>query len=457
MANPVLHIKDSYYFEVPKMLYAVEFHSLQDFDGAYETWVSLDDQYQEWHFDRLYDELVRIPEVSLRADMKEEARKEWHRWRHESHDNFGKPFDVYLEEFHQRLVKEYPQWSKAPKNHGIDLVDMPKYLRFESEANEMFWSFLHWRHTAGPAWNEIRREANDVEAFKEYCATNKIEWSPEKIQAYNYHLSGKVLIPQPFARLSNLYEAHPANHWYEVAISKFMIIEVVVALIMIVAFTWLSRRVASGGAPKGKLWNLLETFLVFIRDEIAEPAIGHHDAHRFLPYLWTIFFFVLGCNLMGMVPWAGSPTGTLGVTFGLAALTFAFGMVGGMGRFGFIGYWKNLVPHMDLPLVMAIVIKPMLFLIELLGLVIKHLVLAVRLLANMMAGHLVLLGVMGVAFTAEAVASFEGNTGLWSVAALISIVSCVAFSMLELFVAFLQAYVFTFLSALFIGASLHEH
>ncbi|MEX2025664.1 MAG: F0F1 ATP synthase subunit A, partial [Pirellulaceae bacterium] len=126
-----------------------------------------------------------------------------------------------------------------------------------------------------------------------------------------------------------------------------------------------------------------------------------------------------------------------------------------MARFGFFGYFKNLVPHMDLPLIMAIFIKPMLFVIELLGLLIKHGVLAVRLLANMVAGHLVLLGIMGIAFSAEAVAQF--TNAQWGIAAVISIAACTAFSLLELFVAFLQAYIITFLSAMFIGSVMHEH
>jgi F-type H+-transporting ATPase subunit a len=305
-------------------------------------------------------------------------------------------------------------------------------------------------------WKEIRREANNVAAYKAHCRTHKIEWSEEKLKAYNYHLSGKIVIAQPFnAKLRNLYEAHPANHWYELALSKFMIIELAVALIIAVAFIWLARKVHTGAAPKGKMWNLLETFCVFIRDQVAEPSIGHHDAHRFTPFLWTIFFFVLGCNLMGMLPWLGSPTGTLGVTLALAMVTFLCTLIGGSVRFGALGFFKNLVPHMDLPLIMAIFIKPMLFAIELLGLLIKHGVLSIRLLANIMAGHLVLLAIMGIAFSVDAVMNMANWQ--WAIAAPISILGSATLSLLELFVAFLQAYIFAFLSALFIGAALHEH
>jgi F-type H+-transporting ATPase subunit a len=223
-----------------------------------------------------------------------------------------------------------------------------------------------------------------------------------------------------------------------------------VALILILAFVILAKRVKHGRPAKGRLWNMFEAFLLFIRDEIARPAIGHHDADRFVPLLWTIFMFVLGCNLLGMLPWLGAPTASFSVTLALAAVTFATVIVAGSIRFGVLGFWKNQVPHMGLPMVLAIPIVPMLFAIEVLGLFIKHVVLGVRLLANMVAGHLVLLAVMGLAVAAA-------NSSMWPVTAGISVVGSALFSLLELFVAFLQAYVFTFLSALFIGAAVHHH
>jgi len=180
----------------------------------------------------------------------------------------------------------------------------------------------------------------------------------------------------------------------------------------------------------------------------------------FVPLLWTIFFFVLGCNLMGMVPWAGSPTAAFSVTLALAGITFATVIVFGMIQFGPIGFFLNQIPGMDLPWYMAIIIKPMLFAIELVGLGIKHLVLAIRLLANMVAGHLVILGVMGLAFSAEAAHYFTAPATpgwQWYLTATIAVVGAAAFNLLELFVAFLQAYIFTFLSALFIGAAIHKH
>mgnify|MGYP001795174508 CR=1 FL=1 len=233
-------------------------------------------------------------------------------------------------------------------------------------------------------------------------------------------------------------------------LSKFMVIEALVVIICVVLFGWLASQIKSGAAAKGKLANLLETFCVFIRDEVARPAIGAKDADDYLPFLWTLFFFVLGCNLFGMIPWMGSPTGTLAVTAVLALMTFVAVVGIGVAKYGLAGFLKVQVPHMDLPGPVAIFLVPMIFVIELLGLLIKHGVLAVRLLANMMAGHIVLAVLIGfIGYSAAAVA-------WWGVAPA-SVLGATALSLLELFVAFLQAYIFVFLSALFIGAVVHPH
>jgi len=171
-------------------------------------------------------------------------------------------------------------------------------------------------------------------------------------------------------------------------ITKFMLLELVAAGLMLLIFIPLARRIATGKPPRGKFWNFFEVILVFLRDEVTRPAIGH-GADRFLPYVWNAFFFILFCNLLGLVPWAGSPTGSLSVTGALAVIAFATAVGCGMAHFGPVGFWIGQVPHMELPLVLAIFLKPMIFVIEIMGLIIRHFVLAVRLLANMFAGHLV--------------------------------------------------------------------
>jgi F-type H+-transporting ATPase subunit a len=272
--------------------------------------------------------------------------------------------------------------------------------------------------------------------------------------------SGKIKLPQPL-----LQEDEPL--WtgktgikavddikifgpLELRFTKFMLLELIAALVIAVVFIRLANKMAAGDRPKGRLWNLLEAMVLFIRDDVARPAIGEHDADRFLPFLWTMFFFVLGCNLLGLVPWAGSATGSLATTGALAFLTFATVVGAGMSKLGVVGFFKSQVPHMDLPLPLAVALVPMIFLIEIMGLLIKHFVLAVRLLANMMAGHLVLTVI--VAF----IAASASSVAWWGVVPA-SVLGATALDLLELFVAFLQAYIFTFLSALFIGMAVHPH
>jgi F-type H+-transporting ATPase subunit a len=299
---------------------------------------------------------------------------------------------------------------------------------------------------------EVRKanlERIDREQYLKY--EQEHPWSAAKIESYNRQLDGKIIIPQPFGRLRNNYEAESGF-----CISKFMILELVVAALLIVAFKRLANYVKDGRPASGKLWNMFEAFLLYIRDQIARPAIGKHDADRFVPLLWTMFMFVLFCNLFGMLPWVGAPTGSFSVTLGLALVTFATVLVAGSLRFGVVGFWKNQVPSMGLPLPLAIPIVPMIFVIEVLGLMIKHAVLGIRLLANMVAGHLVLLAIMGLAVAAAVHSAGELGASYW-ITAVIAVGGSALFSLLELFVAFLQAYVFTFLSALFIGAAVHHH
>lgn len=232
-------------------------------------------------------------------------------------------------------------------------------------------------------------------------------------------------------------------------ITKYMVLEVIVALVLVAIFVPLARYIATGRAPRGRVWNMFEAMILFMRDEVARPAIGH-GADKFVPFILTAFFFVLFCNLFGLVPWMGSPTGSLAVTGVLACFSLVVSVGSGMAKYGTVGFWTGLVPHMDLPKVMAIWLIPMILVIEIIGLLIRHGVLAIRLLANMFAGHLVL-GVI-LSFI-----SVTAGTWLWYGVAPASVLGSVGLNLLELLVAFLQAYIFAFLSALFIGMSVHQH
>ncbi len=267
---------------------------------------------------------------------------------------------------------------------------------------------------------------------------------------FSEYVHPDVHIPLPAWDISLNVAGYPVRYHFQ--LTKFMVLEVAVAALMVLVFVPLAWRLRSGCAPRGRLTNLLDAILMYLRDQVARPAIGGHDADRFLPYVWNVFFFVLFCNLMGALPWAGSPTGALAVTAALAGISFLVVILAGMAKFGVVSYWTGMVPHMELPLVLAIMLKPMLLVIEVLGLCIKHAVLAVRLLANMFAGHLVLAVIIG--FIAATAHSY---LVLWLGVTIASVLGAVAMNMLELFVAFLQAYVFAFLSALFIGMAVHPH
>lgn len=440
MASPVLHIKDAYYFEVPKVLWPSACRSKADFP---DVWVQLDPEFQVWEAGRLHDSLAEVDGVPDKASL----LREYQAWRADE-ANFGKPLDGMLDESCQEAEQAYRESLRAEKqaNPAGATTTFGAYLDKTQPAHA--W-FIRWRHDHEAQWKTIREQAGDVAAYRALPG----DWSTAKINAYNERLAGKILIPQPFGKLRNLYEPEAG-----VCISKFLIVEVAVALILLAVFTWLGRKMRDGGPPRGRLWNLLEVFLIYLRDNVARSAIGGHDGDRFVPLLWTIFMFVLGCNLCGLIPWVGTPTGSFGVTMALAAATFLTSCLSGMAKFGVAGFFANQVPAMTLPLVMAIFIKPLLLVLELVGLCIKHAVLAIRLLANMVAGHLVLLGIMGLAFGATAAATFaDAPTWLWGGTATVAIGASVLFSCLELFVAFLQAYIFTFLSALFIGAAVHHH
>lgn len=406
MASPILHIKDSYYFEVPKGLLPRHYASKADFPTL---WVQLDPQFQTWEAERLYDEFATLnPSVGPKSEL----LHEYEQWKHDQ-TNEGKPFDKFLEQ-HER----YQEWfATSGKLSG------------------------------GAQWKAAKQRAGGDDAVESFQKDPTITWSSAKIHAYNQHLSGKILIPQPFGELRNFYQSESGF-----TLSKFMVIEVVIALILWGLFAWLGRQTEDGGRPKGGLWNLLEVFVVYLRDQVARPAIGAHEGDRFVPLLLTLFFFILGCNLFGMLPWMGSPTASFGVTLALAGLTFGSVILFGILKFGPFGFVLNQIPSMDLPLVLAIPLKPFILVIELIGLCIKHSVLSVRLLANMLAGHMVLLVIMGFAFSVEGAAS-----SFWPVIAPASLIGATLLSCLELFVAFLQAYIFTFLSALFIGAAIHHH
>lgn len=261
--------------------------------------------------------------------------------------------------------------------------------------------------------------------------------------------------------------------------TRLMVTELLVALTMAAVIIPLARHISRNRVTRGFFFNLFETIVLFIRDEMARPAIDgeengsdeHHDDHaghaddrrqgagsssarlsdHFLPYLLTVFFFILFNNLIGLVPGGASATGNINVTGVLALSAFAAVVWAGSSRLGPIRFWLALVPKLDVPIWLKPFLWGLMFVIEVAGLLIRHMVLAVRLFANILAGHIVLSVVLGFILLAR------DSGAIYYLVTPASVVGGLGLSLLEILVAFLQAYVFTFLAALFIGSAVHPH
>jgi F-type H+-transporting ATPase subunit a len=206
------------------------------------------------------------------------------------------------------------------------------------------------------------------------------------------------------------------------------------AAFLVLLFGVLYRKEA--GAPRG-LANFLEVFVLFIRDSIAVPSLGAADGARMTPLFCSFFFFVLGLNLMGLVPAFATATSNVSVTAALAMITLAFMIFGSMYKNGVGGFFKSFIPH-GVPLPILFLLVP----IEFAGLFIKAFALTIRLFANMLAGHIVIFSLLGLVYIFGALAAP-------------AIALALGIYFLELFVCFLQAYIFTLLSAMFIGQMYH--
>ncbi len=223
----------------------------------------------------------------------------------------------------------------------------------------------------------------------------------------------------------------------DLSITRHVVMMWFAALLLLIMFLVTTRR--RGLVPSG-LANMLEAVVVFVRDEIAVPNIGKKEAGRFLPFLLTVFFFILTCNLLGLVPYGATATGNVSVTAGLAICAFVVIQLGGILHNGLFGYFKGLVPH-GLPLPIILLMIP----IEIIGLVAKPFALCIRLFANMTAGHVIILALLGLIFMFKSYA-----------VASVSVPFALAIYLLELFVSLVQAYIFTMLSAVFTGMAVHQ-
>lgn len=232
----------------------------------------------------------------------------------------------------------------------------------------------------------------------------------------------------------------------DLSITKHTVMMWLAAVLLIGSVLLFSNRDKTKLVPRGTAANLFEMLVLFVRDELAIKNIGKEEGPRYTPYLLTAFFFILFMNLLGLFPWMATATGNIAVTLSLALCTFIITQAAGIRAAGLGGYLAHLTGGVH-PALWIIMIP-----VELLGLFTKPFALTMRLFANMLAGHIVIFFLLGLIF-------LFGHPAV----ALVSVPFAIGIYVLELFVAFVQAYVFTMLSALFIGMSVamghhgHEH
>jgi F-type H+-transporting ATPase subunit a len=233
-------------------------------------------------------------------------------------------------------------------------------------------------------------------------------------------------------------EHHPTNlQPIDLSITKGVLTIMIVALLMFFLFTSLARSYAKNGGISSGFGRLFEPIVIYIRDEIAIPNIGEKHYKKYMSYLLTIFFFVWFLNIFGLTPLGINVTGNIAITFGLAVVTFIITNITANKN-----YWGHIFWMPGVPLPMKIILAP----IELLGVFIKPFSLMIRLYANIFAGHIVLMSLIGLMFIFK---NWLGSS--------LSFMLSFAISTIEILVALLQAYIFTMLSALYFGSAVEEH
>lgn len=241
-----------------------------------------------------------------------------------------------------------------------------------------------------------------------------------------------------FSPMGKLYLPHLQLFGLDISITRHVVFMWLGAILLFFVMARIAKAYKTSVIPKG-FTNFWEIFILFVRDEIARPTIGK-GFEKFLPYLLTVFFFILFGNFLGLVPFSATFTSNISVTATMAIFTFFVFMFGGIRNNGLFGYFKGLIPH-GVP----IFLLPIMAVVEFLGLFTKPFALAIRLFANMTAGHIVIYALISLIFVMQSI----GWAGL-------AVPLALFIYTLEILVALIQAYIFTMLSSLFIGMAVHQ-
>lgn len=248
-------------------------------------------------------------------------------------------------------------------------------------------------------------------------------------------MDGNYLDFTPFFKI---YLPHFELFGLDISITRHVIFMWLGAALLFFIMTTVAKSYKKSSVPKG-FTNFWELFIIFVRDEIARPTIGK-GYEKFLPYLLTAFFFILFGNFLGLIPFSATFTSNIAVTATMAVFSFLVIQYGGIRNNGLFGYFKGLIPH-GVPVFLI----PIMIIVEFLGLLAKPFALAIRLFANMTAGHIVIYALISLIFVMQ--------SAYW---AGLAIPMALFIYGLEILVALLQAYIFTILSSLFIGMAVHQ-
>ncbi|HSL90150.1 MAG TPA: F0F1 ATP synthase subunit A [Ignavibacteriaceae bacterium] len=248
-------------------------------------------------------------------------------------------------------------------------------------------------------------------------------------------MDGNYLDFSPFGKI---YLPHIELFGIDISITRHVVIMWLGAVLLGLVFFNVANSYKKSLVPKGSA-NFWEVFIIFVRDEIAKPTIGK-GYEGFLPYLLTAFFFILFGNFLGLIPFSATFTSNIAVTSVLAIFSFMVIQIGGIRNNGVFGYFKGLIPH-GVP----VFLLPIMLIVEVLGLFTKPFALAIRLFANLTAGHIVIYALISLIFVMQSYLISPVSIGM-----------ALFIYSLEVLVALLQAYIFTMLSSLFIGMAVHQ-
>ncbi|MDO7172182.1 F0F1 ATP synthase subunit A [Mariniflexile sp. AS56] len=339
------------------------------------------------------------------------------------------------------------------ETHGKgELVDSPEEIREyiahhlkDSHDFHFFTDNASGTHFSFPL-PVIVWTSNGLKAFmsSEFHHDDNAQVIVEKDEVSLVKLHSKIYELEAGASSIDFDEAHHPTNAHKVldfSITKSVFGMLLAGFLMLLGFTALARGYKKGAIPTG-FGRVLEPLVIYVRDEIARPNIGEKKYRKFMGFLLTVFFFIWILNLLGLTPIGFNVTGQIAVTACLAVFTMVIYMVSASKDF-----WKHTLWMPGVP----VILRPILAVIELVGFVlIKPFSLLVRLFANMTAGHFVVMSLIALMITMKQAFGPVASTGM-------SLVLALFISVIEILVAFLQAFIFTMLSSLFIGMAVEEH